>query len=443
MRHFTIVLALICVLQSCKEISEPMVMLHESNVLLPKLSFTSDDGKRVVIEYWPASNKSAKQQSQASIGPTHNVILYNVTPATEYNYQIIDLNDQSASDIYGFTTGALPEEIIKIKKATIDSTVFDGYILMRKFRSPAADVILNNKGDVVWYNRYDTAVGRAFFWTSRNSILSTYDTSRMLDITLAGERTLDIDVRERLPELNIHHEILYDKSGNIITITTDCLPEGQNRIKSLKGAAVCGDGIIRLKPDGTVDWKWSILEAGDPNIPKDLKLRGREPIGHANAIAISEDGNYLVSMRDFSQIWKINSQTGAVMWKLGKGGDFKMPEESYFLRQHSIHINPAGDLMMFDNGEKKERPLSRIVSFKVDEEKMQAIPQVIIQLPKDLSSPKMCSAYNITDDKFLVCTSRDNVSITIVNKQGETLWRVDADESSYRAYYIQNPFSRK
>jgi hypothetical protein len=55
----------------------------------------------------------------------------------------------------------------------------------------------------------------------------------------------------------------------------------------------------------------------------------------------------------------------------------------------------------------------------------------------------MCSAYNITDDKFLVCTSRDNVSITIVNKQGETLWRVDADESSYRAYYIQNPFSRK
>jgi arylsulfate sulfotransferase len=443
MRHPAIFLVLICLLQGCNEISEPAVTLHESNVLLPKISFTSDGSKNVVVEYWPASNKQAKQQSQASMGPKHDVILYNVTPATKYNYLIKDAGGQSASAIYEFTTGELPQEIIKIKRATIDSTVFDGYILMRKFASPAADIILNNKGDVVWYNKYDTAVGRAFFWTKQNSILSTYDTSRMLDITLSGERTLDIDVRERLPDLNIHHEILYDKSGNIITITTDCLPEGQDRIKSLKGAAVCGDGIIRLKPDGTVDWKWSILDAGDSNIPKDLKLRGREPIGHANAIAISEDGNYLVSMRDFSQIWKINAQTGAVMWKLGKDGDFTMPEESYFLRQHSIHINPTGDLMMFDNGEKKERPLSRIVSFKLDEEKMQAIPNVIIQLPKDLSSPKMCSAYSIEDDKFLVCTSRDNVSIAVVNKQGETLWRINADESSYRAYYIQNPFSGK
>jgi arylsulfate sulfotransferase len=442
-KHAGYLLLLLLALSSCKEVSEPTVLFHEDNALLPKIFFTTDKDARYLVEYWITNDESSFQKSKESSGQDHVVILYNVLPATKYSYRLRDAEALTVSDIYEFTTQNLPADLITLKKEKIDTTAFDGYILMRKFRSPAADIILNNKGDVVWYNQYDTAVGRAFFWTNQNSILSTYDTSRIMDITLLGERTVDIDVRERFPELNIHHEILYDKSGNILTITTDCLPEGQEKIKSLKGAAVCGDGIIRLKPDGTIDWKWSILDAGDSNIPNEIKLRGKEPIGHANAIALSADGNYLISMRDFSQVWKVNSKSGAVMWKLGKGGDFKMPEESYFLRQHSIHINSAGELMMFDNGEKKERPLSRIVSFKLDEKKMEATPQVMIQLPKDLSSPKMCSAYNISDDKFLVCTSRDNVSITIVNKQGETLWRVNGEESSYRAYYIKDPFAMK
>lgn len=436
--HFFLVLL---ALSSCKELSKPTVVFHQGNALLPKVFFTTGDDDRYLVEYWNAANKSSIQKSEESSGPDHLVILYNVLPGTKYNYRLRDAKELTVSETYEFTTPELPDNLITIKKATIDSTVFDGYILMRKFSSPAADIILNNKGDVVWYNQYDTAVGRAFFWTNQNSILSTYDTSRIMDISLRGERTLDIDVRERYPELNIHHEIFYDKSGNIVTITTDCLPEGQDKIKSLKGTTVCGDGIIRLKPDGTVDWKWSILDDPAFKLPKGHTPKGKEPIGHANAIAIANDGNYLISMRDFSQVWKINSKTGSVMWKLGKGGDFQMPEESYFLRQHSIHINPFGDIMLFDNGEKTERPLSRIVSFKLDEEKMTATPQVMIQLPKELSSPKMCSAYNISDDKFLVCTSRNNVSVAIVDTTGQTLWRVNANKSSYRAYYIKDPFT--
>jgi arylsulfate sulfotransferase len=440
MRNLGVFCGMMLMLQSCQDISEPIVVFHQHNVLLPEISFTSSDDKKVHVEYWPVSDKSTIQKSKESSGRNHDVILLNVLPATKYNYVIRDISGKNLSDTFEFTTSELPDDVILIKKAKIDSTAFDGYILMRKFAAPAADFIVNNKGDVVWYHQYDTAVGRAFFWTNRNSILSTYDTSRIMDVNLVGEKSLDLDVRERSPELNIHHDIVYDKNGNIITITTDCLPKGQEKIRSLKGQAVCGDGIIRLKPDGSIDWRWTILSDPDLKLPPNSKLRGKEPIGHANAIAIAADGNYLLSMRDFSQVWKIHSQTGEVIWKLGRGGDFKMPEESYFLRQHSIHLNANGDIMMYDNGEKTERPLSRVISFKLDEEKMEATPQVMIQLPKDLSSPKMCSAYNITDDKFLVCTSRDNASVAVVDRHGTTLWRINTDKSSYRAYYIEDPF---
>jgi arylsulfate sulfotransferase len=426
--------------QSCNTISDPKVFFRGNNVLLPQVSFTSKSDKRFVVEYWPTGDRSSIKKSGESSGTSHDIILLNVTPTTKYNYIIRDLHDQGVSDTYEFVTNEVPKTIMEIKKEKIDSTLFDGYILLRGFVKSGADVLINNKGDIVWYNAYDTAIGRAFFWTGRNSVLSTYDTSRIMEVDLMGKKLLDIDVRKTSPDLNVHHEILYDQAGNIVTITTDCLLAEQHQIKLLQGKPVCGDGIVRLKPDGTVDWKWSILSENKIEIPPGAEPKGKEPLGHANAIDIADDGNYLISMRDFSQVWKINSQTGAVMWKLGKNGDFRMPEESYFLRQHSVHTNSNGEIMVFDNGDKKERPFSRIVSFRLDEEKMEAIPQTIVNLPAALSSMKMCSVYNITDDKFLVCTSRNNVTLAVVDKQGKTLWRVNGNNSSYRAYYIKDPF---
>ncbi len=70
---------------------------------------------------------------------------------------------------------------------------------------------------------------------------------------------------------------------------------------------------------------------------------------HMNALNFDADSNYLVSVAIEDQIWKINKQTGKIMWKLGKNGNFKMDTSYNFSFQHSVHINPYGDLMVFDN----------------------------------------------------------------------------------------------
>lgn len=96
--------------------------------------------------------------------------------------------------------------------------------------------------------------------------------------------------------------------------------------------------------------------------------------------------------------------------------------------------------MMFDNGDLKIRPNSRILSFQINEADQSAKRVIHVELPRALSSYRMCSAELINEGKYLVCTTRKDAVVTVVNDSGEIMWKVTADNASYRAYYIQNPF---
>jgi hypothetical protein len=190
---------------------------------------------------------------------------------------------------------------------------------------------------------------------------------------------------------------------------------------------------------GKILWKWNLLDAHDPNDFRDT-VNLRDVWGHANAMVIDKDGNYLVSFRDFSQVWKIDSRTGKVIWRLGKGGDFKMPSEAWFLRQHSINWTKDGDLIMFDNGNKKIRPQSRVLVLKLDQQKMTADVVDLIDLPRAYTSYRMGSAQKIDDNDFLVCVTRKDATLLIMDKNGLVKWKAVGDHASYRAELIQNPF---
>ena len=117
-----------------------------------------------------------------------------------------------------------------------------------------------------------------------------------------------------------------------------------------------------------------------------------------------------------------------------------MDQDAFFIRQHSAYVDAAGDLMLFDNGDRKNRPYSRILSFSLDEAMKVAKSSVNIKLNSELSADKMCSAEQIAVGKFLVCTSKRSGIISVVDKEGKVLWRVNLTKPSYRAYYLKNPF---
>jgi hypothetical protein len=72
---------------------------------------------------------------------------------------------------------------------------------------------------------------------------------------------------------------------------------------------------------------------------------------HANSISIDTDGNLIVSLRNTWAVYKVNHETGAVMWTLGSNqNNFKMGTGTQTAFQHDVQVQPNGMLTMFDDG---------------------------------------------------------------------------------------------
>ena len=72
---------------------------------------------------------------------------------------------------------------------------------------------------------------------------------------------------------------------------------------------------------------------------------------HLNSIALDTDGNLLVSVRNTWAVYKIDHQSGAVMWVLGSSqNSFKMGAGTQTAFQHDVVLQPNGVLTMFDDG---------------------------------------------------------------------------------------------
>jgi hypothetical protein len=90
---------------------------------------------------------------------------------------------------------------------------------------------------------------------------------------------------------------------------------------------------------------------------------------HANAVTIDTDGNFLVSGRNVSTIYKISRATGKILWRLGgKHSDFKLGPGVRFDYQHNIRRLADGTLTLFDNSAAPPtKKASRAITIRLDE----------------------------------------------------------------------------
>src|SRR5829696_8823687 len=91
---------------------------------------------------------------------------------------------------------------------------------------------------------------------------------------------------------------------------------------------------------------------------------------HANSVEEDTDGNLIVSARDTCALYKLDRETGAVLWQLGgRGGDFRMGAGTRFCFQHDARRAGRGRISLFDNsaGPPVLRPWSRGLVLRVDE----------------------------------------------------------------------------
>lgn len=98
---------------------------------------------------------------------------------------------------------------------------------------------------------------------------------------------------------------------------------------------------------------------------------------HLNSIDELDDGSLLLSSRHTCTLYKVDRQSGDIVWRLGgKNSDFSMGAGTRFWYQHDARSHPDGTISVFDDGsfsvETPNEPVSRAILLQPDTTTMTA-----------------------------------------------------------------------
>lgn len=145
----------------------------------------------------------------------------------------------------------------------------------------------------------------------------------------------------------MHHDYVRLPNGNYLYIAWDKLPAELNErvqggYRDAKDPDVMwADVINEITPDGArvKQWRsWEHLRFDEDRI---CPLESHKEWTHANSLALTRSGDWLVSFRLTSTVAIVDATSGAFKWKWGPG------ELSH---QHTATELRSGNILLFDNG---------------------------------------------------------------------------------------------
>ena len=400
------------------------------NILQKKISFETSIKSDAFITYWITGSDSIYYSSNSLNNLSHEISLLYLKPESEYSFLIHYDSDEKKlkSDTLSFFVDSLPDFLPDFTLLKDDDYEFNGFIFLRTQMDPGIQLLLDDDANIVWYQKSDTSLSRPFDISSSDSYLSLYNPSLIYEINFTGDTLLKIDTKNEI----LHHELTNDNNNNIIALTYEYKTFDLSNFGGGKEDSIKGDGLVVYDSTGNLVWEWSVFDHEDPLSYENINSL-KNDWTHGNAIGVTYDNNYIFSMRTLNQLWKIDSSSGKILWKLGLNGDIPIKESSIFYAQHAIHEIGVDTFLLFDNGTRKERMISRALIFSMRDDQFKLLHS--IELPKDLFSFKQGSVYRFDQDNFLFCSST-NSKIVITDIDGKILWNLSSNFSFYRAYHL-------
>lgn len=410
--------------QNKNQFFDVSINLSSYNQSKYEINFKNKINDDFFIEYWDEEDNKLNSDFQKK--SDEYIVIPFLKPSTNYFFKIKSKNE--SSKLYTFKTHDLPENFpeFNLKKDSLFS--FNGYLLFRTQVDPGIQFLMDDQGEIIWYSMSDTIFSRPFNVSNEFSYISLSKSNIVHELSYNGDTIVTVNMIHD----KIHHEIitnsnLYDSSKVFIGLTYEYLIDPNSKVDS-----IIGDGITVYNNSGIKLWSWNIFDHVNPY---NEKYKIQNDWSHANGLEIDYDGNFLISFRNFSQIWKIDSRSGKILWRLGIDGDYALKENEFFYSQHAIHKTNENNYMLFDNGARDYRETSRALIFSLNEKSRNFNYIRSVFLPDDLFTFKQGSVYNINDDTYLFCSSTNN-KIIILNSNGEILWDLESDHSFYRVYYF-------
>jgi hypothetical protein len=298
------------------------------------------------------------------------VTLWGLRADTDYDVEVVDTDGTHTAT---FRTGSIPSDLASASVEVTGTSSLEAVAQVLSCGQSRYVVVLDTQGALRWYQPLAEVsggggggmqmMGPPGFSVTDTSTFLVLDGAGIQEWSLPGEL-----VRSFSTELGLHHDLV--RSGDeTLALFNESIegPDGEDYL--LDGVAVfdAGGALVRtwhladhIEPD-------QLTSGGGP--PDGMGGGGMEAIdwSHANGITVAEDGDWIVSLRWLSAVYRIGA-SGEVVWTVVGEESSPIPSsftlDGDFVGQH--HATLVGDeLSLFDNRTPPEA--SRTVTLRLDE----------------------------------------------------------------------------
>jgi hypothetical protein len=274
-----------------------------------------------------------------------------------------------------------------VEVATQARDTAPGYVFVAPKKGAGQDgpMIVDNRGQPVWFRPIRSEDAQAMdFKVQRyrgEPVLTWYQGvgityGRGEYVILDGSYREVTRVRAGNGYLGDHHEFLITPQDTALITIYNPVRRDLSAVGGSEDGLVL-DGIAQEVDieTGEVLFEWHSLDhvgleesyskPDNPEVPFDYF--------HINSIEVEHDGNLLISARRTFTVYKIDRNTGEVIWRLGgKRSDFEMAPGTRSRYQHDARRQPDGTITIFDNGGVYKNDQSYGVVLELDLDKMAA-----------------------------------------------------------------------
>jgi len=339
-------------------ISRSTVTSDAPNVLSALVTADVTLADSVIVRFGVDGNMDGATPSATVDGEAVRAPVLGLHASTSYGAQLVAYNSCGATTgpIVPFTTAALPSDLPTYTASTVTGTSpSPGYTV---FAAGAYGLAIDDTGRVVWYYRFPNGPGLNFQAQPNGRYAarppsSGGDVAAWVELAPDGAITRTFGCASGLqPRM---HDLIAEPDGSYWTLCDDVRTVDLSAQGKSKDARVLGTSVQHRSVTGDVLFDWSAFDH------LEIELRVLDPVDrdaavvnwtHGNALDLDSDGNLLVSFRNLSEVTKIDTRIGGVMWRLGGAHNafaFENVDGSPFVHQHGVRAVGAGQLLLLDN----------------------------------------------------------------------------------------------
>ncbi len=430
------------------EISGPETTFDISVAFSPEVptvaivTFTTSAGAvdSASIEY--GLDESYGLVAPATADDAGRVILMGLKPLRDYHFRItaeVDGRSYTSDDQMLEVTTGPPTTLPDISVEVIDPDQAEiGFYLCSILMQDAYAVILDDDGDYVWWWRRENVnwdeqyIPRVYLSNDGESVVYLDESAFVVGdgavtrVGFTGEDWDIVDVRDA------HHDFVELPDGTVAVLRYET--------RTVDGEVVSGDQIVEFDADGNervVFTTWDYFEYD----PETVENEPGSSWTHSNALDYHPDDDaYLVSVRNFDTVWKIDRQSGEPLLKIGgEDSDYVGPGDTtdLFRRQHQFALD-GEQFVVFSNNDPTEQN-SQAYRYELDHDAGRA--DLVWVFEHD--PPIFASAYGEADilpgGHTLVVYSVGGEANQL-DDAGEVVWRAQVDLGGGLSYmhFVEN-----